>query len=99
MHISTSIQDDTAVLRLQGRFDFTGHRPFHDQVKRALASGAVRRIEIDLSGVEHLDSSELGMLLLCRDHAQFSAKTLSLVRATGTVKQVLEVANVQKLFA
>jgi anti-anti-sigma factor len=58
----------------------------------------VREIEIDFQGVDYLDSSALGMLLMLRDKASGSGKDISLVGVKGSVRQVLEIANFSKLF-
>jgi len=97
MNVTRSITHDTEVLRLQGRFDFSAHRDFRDVFKSAVANKATREIQLDLSAVEYLDSSALGMLLLSLENAKAAGKTLSLARASGTVKQVLDIANFQKL--
>jgi len=55
-------------------------------------------VVIDLGGVDYLDSSALGMLLLLRERAESMGKTVSLTRMQGTVKQVLDVANFDKIF-
>ena len=49
--------------------------------------------------VEYLDSSALGMLLLLRDKGKAMGKQVSLANCGGTVRDVLRVANFDKLFA
>ena len=51
----------------------------------------------DLGNVAYLDSSALGMLLMLRDKAKSSGKTVCLANARG-VRQVLDIANFGKLF-
>ena len=53
---------------------------------------------IDLAGVDYLDSSALGMLLLLRDRAAAASKAVSLENCRGNVRQVLDIANFGKLF-
>ncbi len=98
MNINTSIRDSTAVIRLEGRFDFAGHRDFREAFKAAVQSEAAREIQIDLRNVVYIDSSALGMLLLSLENAKAAGKTISLTGATGPVKQVLDIANFHKLF-
>lgn len=88
----------TAELRLTGRFDFNAHRDFRAAYEPLMSDGEVRAVSIDMAGVEYLDSSALGMLLMLRDKAGAANKTLSLVNVRGPVKQVLEIANFGKLF-
>jgi HptB-dependent secretion and biofilm anti anti-sigma factor len=98
MNINTSIQKHVAILRLSGRFEFSTHREFRDASKAALQNSAVKEIQIDLGKVEYLDSSALGMLLLCRENALEVGKSIILDHPTGAVRQVLDIANFHKLF-
>jgi HptB-dependent secretion and biofilm anti anti-sigma factor len=98
MKITKLTQQDIVVLQLQGRFDFSAHREFREATKVSLAQAAVREIQVDLGKVDYVDSAALGMLLLLRENANGIGKTITLSGATGTVKQVLDIANFQKLF-
>lgn len=56
-------------------------------------------ILVDLGKVAYLDSSALGMLLMLRDKARAHNRPVALANCTGSVKQVLDIANFGKLFA
>lgn len=86
-----------AVIQLQGRFDFNAHREFREAVDSALA-GSAKEVHVDLGGVDYLDSSALGMLLMLRDKAKGSSREVALTKCAGAVKQVLDIANFGKLF-
>lgn len=90
--------DGRVAIRLLGRFDFNAHREFRDAIEEALNKDG-REVSIDLSGVDYLDSSALGMLLMLRDKAKSANKTVILTGSQGAVKQVLDIANFNKLFA
>jgi anti-anti-sigma factor len=98
MDVTTSMHDGTAIIRLRGRFDFSGHRVFRDAFKIALTNESVRDIKVDLGAVEYVDSSALGTLLLSRQDASAAGKVIVLAGASGAVKQVLDIANFHKLF-
>lgn len=98
MEIQTSISEDTARIRLKGRFEFPTHREFRAAVKQALANPGVQTIEVDLHAVEYMDSSALGMLLLSRENAQMAGKSIVLKHVVGSIRQTIEVANFQRLF-
>lgn len=98
MQITTRTDANVTVLILQGRFDFHSHREFRDAYQTALDSAGARQIEVDLRGVDYLDSSALGMLLLLREKADALGKKVVLANVHGMVKQVLDVANFHKLF-
>lgn len=98
MTVGSTMREATEVIRVEGRFDFAAHRDFREAIKAALANDKARQIEIDLAAADYIDSSALGMLLLSLENARAAGKTLALVRPTGAVRQVLEIANFQRLF-
>jgi anti-anti-sigma factor len=65
----------------------------------ATASAEVRELDLDLGGVDYIDSSALGMLLLLKERADTAKKPVALQNCTGTVRQVLEIANFGKIFS
>lgn len=98
MQTNVTTVDGRTVIRLQGRFDFNSHREFRDAVDRALGEAGSREVTVDLGGVDYLDSSALGMLLMLRDKARGVTKAVQLANCRGAVKQVLDIANFGKLF-
>ncbi len=98
MQANIATQAGTAVIQLTGRFDFNTHREFRDVTETAIKAEDVREIQVDLAAVDYLDSSALGMLLMLRDRARNSSKSVSLVNCKGSVRQVLDIANFGKLF-
>lgn len=99
MMITEKTENNVARLSLEGRFDFHSHRDFRTAYDGVLAKPEVREILIDFGRVDYLDSSALGMLLLLREKAEAGGKKVKLTNLTGSVKQVLEIANFGKLFA
>jgi anti-anti-sigma factor len=87
-----------AVIKLAGRFDFNTHREFRGAYEPLLADSAVNAVLVDFSGVDYLDSSALGMLLMLRDKLGGVNKAITLTGVSGNVKQVLDIANFGKLF-
>jgi anti-anti-sigma factor len=98
MDVSVHMDGMTAILVLQGRFDFNVHRDFRNGYAALLHDDAVAELVVDLGNVDYLDSSALGMLLLLRERVNAAHKKLALAHCTGMVAQVLEVANFGKLF-
>ena len=97
MQATVTVRDGIAAISLQGRFDFNSHREFRDAIDTVLASPATA-IAVDFAGVEYLDSSALGMLLMLRDRAKGIGRDVALANCRGTVKQILDIANFGKLF-
>jgi HptB-dependent secretion and biofilm anti anti-sigma factor len=98
MHTSMQIINGRAVVVLRGRFDFNAHRAFRNSCNSPLASLAVRELELDLGGVEYLDSSALGMLLLLKERADEVRKPVVLSNCRGIVKEALTSASFDKIF-
>ena len=99
MQIATRTEGQRVIMRLTGRFEFSAHREFREAVDSALQNKDVESVVIELGGVEYLDSSALGMLLMLRDRANAAKKSLSLANPRGMVKQALEIARFDKLFS
>jgi HptB-dependent secretion and biofilm anti anti-sigma factor len=98
MQANVISKDGRAEIQLLGRFDFNAHREFREAIDLALTDAAATELAVDMGGVEYLDSSALGMLLMLRDKAKVSGKPIALVNCRGVVKQVLDIANFGKLF-
>lgn len=98
MQIQTSLRDGVSVVALAGSFDFNVHKDFRQTCDAMLAEPSVNVLELNLARVHYLDSSALGMLLILRDKAEEKGKQIILSGQTGTVRQVLEIANFGKLF-
>ena len=87
-----------AFIKLSGRFDFNTHREFRGAYEPLVAESDIRMVTVDFSGVDYLDSSALGMLLMLRDKLGGANKEVVLTGVRGNVKQVLDIANFRKLF-
>jgi HptB-dependent secretion and biofilm anti anti-sigma factor len=99
MHATVERNAGKLTLKLKGRFDVSAHRAFRDAYTPGLSAAEVREFEVDLSAVDYLDSSALGMLLMLRERAQTAGKAVALSNCVGTVKQILDIANFGRLFA
>lgn len=99
MPISTRIsRDDHSDVSfiITGRFTFDMHRDVADAVKTV--GQDIQRKNVDLRGVDYVDSSALGMLIQMRAKLAPRAITLKLKKAS-VAHDVLSIANFGKLFA
>lgn len=99
MQIQVEKDSGKARLVLRGRFDFETNRDFRTACEDPLASSDVHAIEVDMNGVEYLDSSALGMLLVLRDKGSAANKSIAISNCRGQVREVLDIANFGKLFS
>lgn len=98
MQINVSNEGDKGIVKLAGRFDLNDHRTFKVAYEPLLQQAGLKTVEIDLAGIEYLDSSALGMMMLMRERAQAAGKSVVLSKPGNTVAQILEIANFGKLF-
>ena len=98
MDANVITREKSAVIQLNGRFDFNSHREFRSAVERALGMPGVDNVTIELSRVGYLDSSALGMLLMLRDKARVANRSVALAGVNDAVRKVLDIANFGKLF-
>lgn len=83
--------------RLSGRLTFTDYQAFRDLLKSFQEQPHPRQV-IDLSALEFIDSSGLGMLLIALDEAKRANRTLVLRGPQGQVKRTIEIAAMTPLF-
>ncbi len=98
MDIRQTKSGNDAALILAGRFDFNVHREFKEAYMALINDEAIQMIWIDLAGVDYLDSSALGMLLMLRERVHAANKQVGLRNPNHTVEQILDIANFNKLF-
>lgn len=96
--VSHYVNGSKATLTVPERFDFSIHRDFRAHYESILATNGVRELDIDLSNVDYVDSSALGMLLLLREKSMGANIQLKLSKPRSAVRQVLETANFGRLF-
>ena len=96
--VSIHIGVHKGTLIINGRFDFSIHRNFRANYEQILENREVNEIAIDLQNVDYVDSSALGMLLLLREKSIAGNIQMRLINAKAAVRQVLEIANFQRLF-
>ena len=97
MAISSTESEDGEVvtIRVSGRFDFATHEAFL-QAYRAYARGEKRYV-VDLKEAGYIDSSAMGMLLQLREYSE-NANDVELMIGNDTVREILQIANFDKLF-
>lgn len=96
MEAVTTIARNTARIELRGDFTYEAHRTFKMACQQVLGVEGVDQLEIDLAGVDYLDSAALGMLLLLNE--RFGQRSIRLLHAKGSVRAVLDMANFGRVF-
>jgi anti-sigma B factor antagonist len=97
LQIESAPRGDTIVVSLRGELDLTS-TPVFERELRAAEETSPRRVVIDLSGLEFMDSTGLRALLLARDRAQSDGHELALRRGPRQVQRVLELTKTAEAF-
>jgi anti-anti-sigma factor len=90
-------RDGGLTVRVSGRMTHKDHRAFRD-ILAHINDGGVPKVRFDLSRVEFMDSSALGMLLIVRDAAAQQHRAVVLKGATGQVENLMKIAKLHKYF-
>jgi anti-anti-sigma factor len=85
--------NDTVTIHISGRFDYRLIKEFQQ-----LLSKSPRMWVVDLSGVDYVDSSALGMLLLLRERVQGESHRVQLRGVHGQPRDVLSMAKFDRMF-
>ena len=94
------VQHDGSVstIAISGRFVFDLHRTFRDAYEGANSRPEIKLIQLNMSNVEYLDSSALGMMLLMRERVEMAGKKIVIKGVSPFVGAILKTANFEKLF-
>lgn len=97
MKVSTRLSEGqrTLIISVEGEFDADQHVAFREAYQ-----SRPRDMEyvVDLSSVDRLDSSALGLLLMLREHAGGDRARVVLRGAPPAVRKVLELSRFERLF-
>jgi anti-anti-sigma factor len=98
MTIDVKILDKSAKILISDRFDSSSHIDFKRAYTPLMANSAVQMIEIDVSGLNYMDSAALGMLIQLDGTAKNAGKSIVLIGVPGRVSDILKTAHADKLF-
>ena len=86
-------------LILNGRFIFSCHSEFTQQTTKLLIGNPdIKTLILDLSGLEYIDSSGLGLLLVLRDKTEAKKIEIILRQPKKLVLDILNVVKFNRLF-
>jgi len=92
---NVSKEGNQVTICINQRFDFSLHQLFRDSYSQCV--GRNLNYILDLSHIDYMDSSALGMILLLKDHAELHASTLVIKNPNDAVYKILEIAQFHRL--
>ncbi|OQW33615.1 MAG: hypothetical protein A4E19_04320 [Nitrospira sp. SG-bin1] len=96
MSITQRVWLDTTVIRVEDVFTHRNRKEFSSAVAAFRTSGG-RHLIVNLHETTYMDSAALGLLALTSQQFSVEERRISLVGPQGTVKQILEMANIDKM--
>jgi anti-anti-sigma factor len=96
MPITQRVWRDATVIHVDDVFTHRNRKDFSSAVTAFRASGG-KHLIVDLRETTYVDSAALGLLALTSQQLSVEERRISLVGPQGTVKQVLEMANIDKM--
>ncbi|GGP22582.1 STAS domain-containing protein [Silvimonas iriomotensis] len=96
MQATFELEHPVAHIRLQGHFTFEGQRSFRQATQEMLATPDFTAIHFDLTDVESMDSTALGMLLLLHERA--AGRPIILHSMRPDIRAMIKIANTGGIF-
>ena len=90
--------DDVVVLKISGRIILGRDCQQVEWKVEDLTREKKAKIVLDLSGCDHVDSSGVGIIMMCYGRAKKSGGDLRLAGVTGNVEKILRAVNLDRIF-
>jgi anti-sigma B factor antagonist len=88
---------DITVVEISGRLLLGTSLGYAENTLHRLIDAGTRKLVIDLTRLEHMDSSGLGMLIYLSGRMDQSGGTARIAGATGSVARAFEVAHAERV--
>ena len=85
---------DVVLVRLRGELDVSCAREVRTAIDEAIGTPGVARIELDMAGVEFIDSTGIGVLVGAMQRAKASDQEVEIIAVSRTVRRVLDMTGV-----
>jgi anti-sigma B factor antagonist len=95
--VSRSPNQETRILSIEGEIDVYTSVQLKEHVLSAISEG-VRKVVLNLSQVEYLDSTGLGVMISVLKHLRENQGNLIIVSPTTRTTRVFEITGLHKIF-
>ena len=97
MEIISAVKDGVLYIKLLGDIDHHSARTVRDSVDNLIRKNNPAELELDLSSVEFMDSSGLGLVLGRYKKQVDTGGKMKILNPTRRVMQILQLAGVEKI--
>jgi anti-anti-sigma factor len=95
MNISIDKSNDTLQVSIQGNIEITTLKPFSDKITDIVNYN--KNVQIDLAGVEYIDSSGIRALLTLLRKLSEIGKTLIIIHSSESIRRILQLSSLQEI--
>ncbi len=99
MESATLIVDAEGTLLLRGRLDPISVAALVEQGRQYIGAQAGTRVQIDLQGVTHADSTGVALLISWLRHAVLQCKELSFTHVPSQLTAIIQVSGLSHILA
>ena len=86
------------VIRMPKRFDYSASAEFNNALAaRFTAQGEGAKVLLDCQQMDYIDSAGIGLLVMAHKKALANDSTIAVINAKSSTKEILLLANLQKL--
>lgn len=97
-YLITQKGSHSILVELSGRLQFDDHSLFKTILFDELMTDHVQQVTFNLSQLEFIDSSGIGMLLLAHEKLAERGARMNIMGAQGQVKRVLDLTQIETVF-
>ncbi len=97
METKTQQIGDVMVVEVSGRLHIGNSLTYTENAISRLIEDGTRKMVIDLTQLQYIDSSGLGMLIFCGGRMEQSGGQMRIAGASGTVARVFEIAHANRV--
>jgi anti-sigma B factor antagonist len=88
---------DVTVVVMTGRLHLGNSLSYAENAINRLIDSGLRKLVIDVAGLDHIDSSGLGMLIFCGGRMEQSGGRMRVAGASASVARVFQIAHADRV--
>ncbi|MEO8100374.1 MAG: STAS domain-containing protein [Acidobacteriota bacterium] len=96
-HSTRTLEPGITVVEITGNLQVGKNLSSIEEAIHELIQGGARKLVVDLTGLEHIDSSGIGMLTGCRNKMQEAGGQMRLAGAHGVTVRVFAVIHMDEI--
>ncbi|MGA2733700.1 MAG: STAS domain-containing protein [Syntrophobacteraceae bacterium] len=93
--LSNTSDGDVLTISVTGRFDIDSYKDFTQAYKERPET--ISKYVIDMSDLEYMDSSALGMILMLRERVGDENAKIDILNCSPGIRKILKTANFDRL--